>query len=481
MNIEIPNGFEFQRVCCYPNPDQPLSYYYLPLQIQPQRNAGGTPTINLISMGTSGYLQLSVSWEAPSETLEALRQEIAQRENLDNSAVLRFAFAPATVQQVSLLLSNEDESWEAIATSRSSGFPPYTALFSVQLNAEQQTQVAAALNGRKNCLQVEYRASLSGLAEALATITGNASSIIAQLKDRRGILNQDEVQEVLKQSIDEGELQLTVIASEDALPDLIEQVSSHALSQGAEILLRFLQGEERIPDVTHFKVTVSKSKPRQIDLLLKTDVANWFTNGNGLDQIQPVPGVTSSPPSFTSFPAPFSLPIQLNFPPTDAPLALVTVQQETTKATLTPPRFSVTLANLNRDELLEVETSYTIGGTYAKNISVPVSGDLSLSPADLGLTQITVDATALEVSGARKARIRLRYRPTGDGVEDETTIYLRDRPWKVNWFVISRGDALQGFLQYEWQVTLESGELVKHEMTETTSPHIVLTVEEQSE
>ncbi|MBD1869480.1 hypothetical protein H6F95_19695 [Cyanobacteria bacterium FACHB-471] len=479
MNIEIPNGFEFQRVYCYPNPDQPLSYYYLPLQIQPQRSADGTPMINFISMGTSGYLQLSVSWEAPSETLDALRQEIAQRENLDNPAVLRFAFAPVTVQQVSLL-SNEGERWEAIATSSSSGFPPYTALFNAHLNAEQQTQAAAALNGRKNCLQVEYHAFLNGVAEASADITGNAANVIAQLKDRRGTLNQDEVQEVLKRSIDEGELQLTVITSEDASPQLIEQVSTHVLAQGADLLLRFLQGEERIPDITHFRVTVSKTEPRQIDLVLKNDVANWFPNGSSFNQIQPAPSGTSPLPSSPLSSPSSSLPVQLNFSPTEAPLALITVQQGTAKTTLIPPDFSTTLSNL-REEPLEVETSYTFWGTFSKNISIPASGKLSLSPADLGLTQVTVDATALEAAGAKKARIRLHYHPDGNGVEDETTIYLRDRLWKVNWFVISRGDDLQGFLQYEWQVTLENGDLVKHEMTETTSPHIVLTAEEQAE
>ncbi|MBD2001096.1 hypothetical protein H6G00_31645 [Leptolyngbya sp. FACHB-541] len=479
MNIEIPNGFEFQRVYCYPNPDQPLSYYYLPLQPQPQRSTDGTPMINLISMGTSGYLQLSMSWEAPSETLDALRQEIAQRENLDNPAVLRFAFAPVTVQQVSLL-SNKGERWEAIATSRSSGFPPYTALFNAHLNAEQQTQAAAALNGRKNCLQVEYLASLNGVTEASANITGNAANVIAQLKDRRETLNQNEVQEVLKRSIDEGELQLTVIASEDASPQLIEQVSTHVLTQSADLLLRFLQGEERIPDITHFRVTVSKTEPQQIDLSLKTEVANWFPNGSSFNHIQPAPGGTSSLPSSSLPPPSPSLPVQLNFFPTEAPLALITVQQGTAKTTLIPPDFSTTLSNL-REEPLEVETSYTFGGTFSKNISIPASGKLSLSPADLGLTQVTVDATALEAAGAKKARIRLHYHPDGNGVEDETTIYLRDRSWKVNWFVISRGDDLQGFLQYEWQVTLENGDLVKHEMTETTSPHIVLTVEEQAE
>jgi hypothetical protein len=476
MNIQVSNGFEFQRVYCYPNPDQPLSYYYLPLQIQPQRDADDIPMINLVSVGTGGFLQLSVSWDAPSELLDALRQEIARRENLENPAVLRLAFAPVTVQQVVLLLGNEGENLEAIATSKSSGFPPYTALFNAQLNAEQQAQVAAALNGREKFLQVEYHASLSGVVEASAHLTGDASNVIKQFKGTRRILNQREVQTILEQVIAEGQLQITVNASENASEQLVEQVKAHVLSQSADLLLRFLQGEECIPDITLLEVTVTNTEPRQLTINLQTDITTWFPQSSGSNQITPAPGTIPSSTTTSISPA---LSIHLNFPSTETPIALITLQQGAMKKTLTPPDCSATLSDFHGDQPLDVETSYSSGGTYQKQLTVPALEELALAPADLGLTQVTVDATALEEMGAKKARIRIQYRPSGDGVANETTMYLRDRSWQANWFVISRSDNLQGFLEYEWQVTLENGDLIKREMTETTSPHIVLTVEEQ--
>jgi hypothetical protein len=477
MNIQIPNGFEFQRVYCYPNPDQPLSYYYLSLQIQPQRDTDGNPIINLVSVGTGGFLQLSVSWNAPSELLNSLRQTIAQHENVENPDVLRLAFAPVTVQHVALLLGDGEDHWEAIATSKSSGFPPYTALFNAQLNAERQTQVAAALNGRENFLQIEYCASLSGFVEASAKLTGDASNIMTQFKGTRRILDQQEVQRVLEQVISEGQLQITVNASQNASNRLIEQVKTHVLIQSAELLLQFLQGEERIPDITHLDITVTNTEPQQLSLNLTTDVATWFTQGSGLDQIQLASGVVPSPsPAPTLSPVPsFTLPVRLNFPSADVPIELIMLQQGARKITLTPPDFSAERPEFRQDESVDVETSYSFGGVYAKKLTLSGSKELALSPADLGLAQVTVDATALEEMGAKKVRIWLRYRPDGDGVANETTIYLRDRPWQATWFVISRSDTLQGFLEYEWQVTLENGDFIKREMTETTSPHIVLT------
>lgn len=483
MNVQVPKGFEFQHVYCFPNTEQPLSYYYLPLQIQPQRDADGTPMVNLVSVGTGGFLQLSVSWDAPSALLDALRQEIAQRETLDNPAELRLAFAPITLQQVSLLLGTGGETFDAIATSKSSGFPPYTALFSVQLNAEQQAQVAAALNGRENFLQVEYNAILNGFAEASATLTGDASAVIAQFKGSRRILNHHEVQAILEQAITSDQLQITVDASNTASAQLIDRVKTQTLTQSVDLLLRFLQGEERIPDITRLQVSVSLTEPHQVTLELKTDIATWFSNRSGTQQIQPAPGAIAfpsptHPPTLSSAPS-AALPIYLTFTPTDAPVALISIQQGTAKTTLTPPDFSATLSALSKDEPLAVETSYTTGGGYQSRVPSPPAGELALSPADLGLVQVQVDATALEAIATKKARIWLRYRPDGAGIANETTIYFRDRPWQADWFVISRSKDLQGVLTYEWQVTTENGDVIKREMTETTSPHVVLALEEQ--
>jgi len=52
MNVHAPNGFTFQELYCYPNPQQDLSYYYLPDNLQPQRDAAGKPVLMLVTVGS---------------------------------------------------------------------------------------------------------------------------------------------------------------------------------------------------------------------------------------------------------------------------------------------------------------------------------------------------------------------------------------------------------------------------------------------
>jgi hypothetical protein len=491
MKIHIPSGFEFQGLYCYPNPEQDQSYYYLPGDLQPQRDTAGKPMLTLVTVGSGGYLQLSVLWDAPLETMEALRQEIAQRQGLGNPAVLRLAFAPVTVKSASLLLGDDSGTLCELQKTHSSGFPPYSTLFNVQLNAEQQTQVAAALNGREGFLQIQYDASLQAFAAATGKLSGDATATILQLKDEQQNetleITPQEVQKYLQEAILHGDLQLTVNAGDNAPDNLEERVRVRVLSQAAELLLRFLRNETRIPDITRLEVTASLTEPVVTDLALQTDIASWFKDGTGAGHITPSPGSSptplpggqpTAPPGGSEQLQQKKLNVHLDFSATEAPVGLVRVRLGSAQATLSPPDFkSVELPAAQAGERLSVETSYTTGGSsYESQPSSPVADGLALAPEHLGLVQVTVDAHALEAAGAKKARIWLRYQPESQGVADESTFYFRHSEWQANWFLISRSESLAGVLEYEWQVTKANDELVKHERVKARSPTIILSL-----
>jgi hypothetical protein len=491
MKIHLPNGFEFQGLYCYPNPEQNLSYFYLPGDLQPQRDSAGKPMLTLVTVGSGGYLQLSVLWDAPPETLEALRQEITQSEGLENPEVLRLAFAPVTVQSVSLLLGDGSGTLSELQKTHSSGFPPYSTILNIQLDAEQQAQVAAALNGREGFLQIQYDASLQTFVSVTGKLNGDATTLIAQLKDEYQnellTITPEAVQRYLQEAILHGDLQLTVNAKDNEPDNLEERVRVRVLSQAAELLLRFLRNETRIPDITRLEVTASLTEPVAIALALQTDIATWFREGTGAGHITPAPGSSPSPlpggqptnPSGSSGQLQQAkLKVHLDFPVTDAPVGLVRVRWGSTQANLLPPDFkAVELSTGQASERLSVETSYTTGGSpYESHPVIPVSGHLALAPEDLGMVQVTVDAHALETEGAKKARIWLRYQPTGQGIADERTLYFRDSEWRANWFLISRSESLAGILEYEWQVTTANEELIKHERVKAMSPKIILSL-----
>lgn len=493
MTIHAPNGFTFQSLYCYPNLQQDLSYYYLPDTLQPQRDAAGKPVLMLVTVGSGAYLQLSIRWDAPEATLEALRQEIARREQLQNVDLLRLAFAPVTVQDVSFLLGDGSGNFTTLQHAHSSGFPPYSTLFNLSLNTAQSAQVAAALNGRDGFAQILYEASLQGFVVATATLTGDATKAIALLKqefkqelDRnQDQLHKKEPVECIKESIQRGDLQLNLNNDDNAAKDLLERTRAQVLSQAADLLLHFLDDATQIPDITRLEVSATLTEPVAIALPLNTDIATWFQSGTGAGQITPAPGITpkplpgelptappDSPNSGTSKP----LRVHLDFPATDAPIGLIQLRQGQAQATLAPPDLTaVELPGGGAGELVSVATSYTTGGAaYECQTHAQKTGELALTPGHLGLALVTIDAQPLQQAGARKARIRVRYQPEKQGIADEHTFYFRDLDWQANWFLISRSDALAGVLTYEWQVTTDNEELIKHEWIETMSPQIVL-------
>jgi hypothetical protein len=486
MKLHIPHGFEFKGLYCYPNLGQAMSYYYLPSALQPQRDTAGNPILSMVTTGSGGFLQFSVLWDTPSEILEALREDIAQREDLENPAVLRFAFAPITVQDASLLLGDGNDTMQELQKTRSSGFLPYSTLFNLQLNPEQQAQVAAALNGRKNFLKIQYDITLETFAVVTGNLHGDATKFVVKLKGEQKnelfTITPGEVQRHLQEAIQQGQFQLTVEA--DNAPDTLEErVRAQVLAEATTLLIRFFRNESAIADISHWDVRVSLSEPISIDLLLETDVATWFKDGTGTGYITPAPGTNPNPlPDELPGDPPDSsssrkLNIHLDFPATEAPIGLIRVRRGNAQITLAPPDFPPAVLPASTDKILSIETSYTTGGpVYENHPAIPTSGDIGLSPADLGLVQVQIDARALSTAKAKKARIWLRYQPTEQGVADERTLHFRNAEWQANWFLISRSESLAGILEYEWQVTTDNDKLVKHDRIQTTTSTIVLSL-----
>jgi hypothetical protein len=115
-------------------------------------------------LGNGALLQLGVRWGAGAARLEAFREEVARRTGERSSAV-RLSPLAATVEEVRLELADGAGGFRTIASSTSSGAPPFTALFNVRLEADQAVLAAEAAAGREGRLRVTYRLSLPASAE----------------------------------------------------------------------------------------------------------------------------------------------------------------------------------------------------------------------------------------------------------------------------------------------------------------------------
>lgn len=153
------DGFYFQDVYSFPDPKEPNGFYYVPGSPIPERDPTGLPTLTLWLGGQQSRLQFGVQWTAEATTLQALPAEIVRRyrERKLAAAAIRLMPAQAEIDSVMLAIGNGSGGFTDLLSVRSSGFPPFSALFNVVLDPEQTGRATRAINGSPGCLKVTYR------------------------------------------------------------------------------------------------------------------------------------------------------------------------------------------------------------------------------------------------------------------------------------------------------------------------------------
>lgn len=147
----------YQDIEYYVDLSDPTRFYYIPGTPRSQETAQGHPAASMIVLDRVAMLQLSSEWSVRSEELEELERAIAQQFHLETVFLQP---APLSVESVALSLRTNKSDFEVLKTAQSSGYPPYTTVFSVQLEGDRKAQAIAAFNGRKEQLIITYKAVL---------------------------------------------------------------------------------------------------------------------------------------------------------------------------------------------------------------------------------------------------------------------------------------------------------------------------------
>lgn len=159
---DINDEFRFQDMVCYADPEDRTAFYYRPGPPMPERDPSRRPVLILWLGDTGSRLQLCAQWAAEEAALAALRMEIVRRfqNRTLTPASVRLLPELAEIDRVALEFGDGSGAYVEVQTSRSSGYPPYSALFNIALTPEQAGQAARALNGTPDCLRVTYRGTV---------------------------------------------------------------------------------------------------------------------------------------------------------------------------------------------------------------------------------------------------------------------------------------------------------------------------------
>lgn len=274
--------FSYQDIVYYASEADPATIYYIPAAPVPQRNADGMPAISLFVLDQMAMLQLSSQWEVPTSQLEALNTAVLQQFPALKPELLRLLPALVEVERVELALTNAAGKPECLETTKSSGQPPFSAIFSVQLSNEQKAQTVSAFNGRKDLLTVTYYAVQSKQAIAAVTISGNVAPLLKRLpKD-------PSVQACLQQleaAIAHNQLSVERSQSSQAPESLRQKAEQLAKERAVELLQSLTQGCTT-QDRSQFRATATVTEDIPTALRRSADVSSWFPNGKGLDYLQ---------------------------------------------------------------------------------------------------------------------------------------------------------------------------------------------------
>lgn len=168
-----PIAFDINDVHFFAKPASPGALYYLPARPSPERDGQSPPKLMLIRSAQSAILQLGTQFGLDASELAAARASIAAARPELAQALLQPA--AIRVRTVRVLLTDAGGAPQELKRASSSGYPPYTTVFSITLAPDQAAQAIAAINGRSGLLLVEYEFDLPD--ELAATLPGAPSSL----------------------------------------------------------------------------------------------------------------------------------------------------------------------------------------------------------------------------------------------------------------------------------------------------------------
>ena len=133
------------------------AWTYVSLAPWPQMAPDGTPMVSVLEAGAIALVQLSAQLDPPGRMLEDLRASLADPETA-TPVTLTSAVTSVRTAEVSLGQGGDGAERRVLATSAGSGYPPYTAVFSLQATADIRDAFVAALRGEAGRIAIAYDA-----------------------------------------------------------------------------------------------------------------------------------------------------------------------------------------------------------------------------------------------------------------------------------------------------------------------------------
>jgi hypothetical protein len=194
--------------------------------------------ITVLDVGSSGYAMFTATWGASGASVDALRREIASGHRDPDASRIRLSFAPVSAPQCHALIGDGSGTFQTIATSATSGMPPYDALFNLEIPQERLAHVKSAVTGERGLLAIEYVAHLLVPATASAAFRSQSDDLLPWLRARRS--SDTPMRALLEEAVELGLATVTVDAPDHAGGQITTELFDRVLTQAAQVAPRWI-------------------------------------------------------------------------------------------------------------------------------------------------------------------------------------------------------------------------------------------------
>lgn len=234
----MPSSFEFRGLRCFESSTEPGAWCFLPKRPRVQLDAAMRPMVSMVDLGASAYLLFTASWDASPRELDALRQEIAARTGEPDAGRIRLAFAPIGAPRCNALVGDGSGTFRILASNATSGFPPYDAVFNLQLQDERLAQARAGLRGEPGFLGIEYVAALRNRVKGRATLDTPTGDLLPWLRSRGA--NPANMRALVEKAVEAGVAAVVIDVPAPHESELAPALYERVLSRAAELLPRWV-------------------------------------------------------------------------------------------------------------------------------------------------------------------------------------------------------------------------------------------------
>jgi hypothetical protein len=249
----MPDTFDFHDLRCFASAKDASTWHFMPRHPDVQRGNDGRALLTLIDMGATAYLLFTATWGASQQDLQDLRREIASRTPGVRAERVELAFAPVASVHCNVLMGDGRGSFDNVASSKTSGYPPYDAAFNVYLQGERLAHAKAALQGEAGRLALEYCAELRTPVSARAQLTAHGPALVAALA---GAADRAALRQALDRAVESGIARVVIDGADPGAATLAAELYDRVLDRAAEMLPRLMR--QGVPDEVRLAVALEQ-------------------------------------------------------------------------------------------------------------------------------------------------------------------------------------------------------------------------------